>query len=59
MQSNCLALVPVRPIRPQARDRPILLQQDYSCEKGFCPSFVSVLGGSMKKGRGHTSGLRR
>ncbi|MCX7144963.1 MAG: 2-oxoacid:acceptor oxidoreductase family protein, partial [Sulfuritalea sp.] len=26
--------------------------KDYSCEKGFCPSFVSVLGGGVKKGRG-------
>jgi indolepyruvate ferredoxin oxidoreductase len=26
--------------------------KDYSCVKGFCPSFVSVIGGSLKKRKG-------
>jgi indolepyruvate ferredoxin oxidoreductase len=26
--------------------------KDYSCVKGFCPSFVSVIGGSLKKKKG-------
>lgn len=26
--------------------------KDYSCVKGFCPSFVSVVGGSLKKRKG-------
>jgi indolepyruvate ferredoxin oxidoreductase len=26
--------------------------KDYSCVKGFCPSFVSVVGGSLKKKKG-------
>ncbi len=34
--------------------------KDFSCAKGFCPSFVSVVGGGLKKkkgqGRGRTSG---
>ena len=26
--------------------------KDYSCVKGFCPSFVTVHGGELKKGKG-------
>jgi len=27
---------------------------DYSCQSGFCPSFVTVIGGSLKKGHSNT-----
>jgi indolepyruvate ferredoxin oxidoreductase len=52
-QSNCLAVVPVETElgRKRAIDQSAC-NKDYSCEKGFCPSFVSVLGGSVRKGRG-------
>ena len=52
-QSNCLALVPVETElgRKRAIDQSAC-NKDYSCEKGFCPSFVSVIGGSVRKGRG-------
>jgi indolepyruvate ferredoxin oxidoreductase len=52
-QSNCLAVVPVETGlgRKRAIDQSAC-NKDYSCEKGFCPSFVSVIGGSVRKGRG-------
>jgi indolepyruvate ferredoxin oxidoreductase len=53
VQSNCLAVVPVETEfgRKRAIDQSAC-NKDYSCEKGFCPSFVSVIGGSVRKGRG-------
>ena len=30
--------------------------KDYSCVKGFCPSFVTVHGGALRKGRGAPAG---
>ena len=49
-QSNCVALVPVETElgRKRAIDQSAC-NLDYSCNKGFCPSFVSVIGGEKKK----------
>ena len=49
-QSNCVALVPVE--TDLGRKRSIdqsACNLDYSCNKGFCPSFVSVFGSEKKK----------
>ena len=48
-QSNCVALIPVETDlgRKRAIDQSAC-NLDHSCNKGFCPSFVSVLGGQRK-----------
>ena len=54
-QSNCVALVPVE--TAFGRKRAInqsACNMDYSCQSGFCPSFVTVIGGSLKKGHSNT-----
>ena len=49
VQSNCVAIVPVETEfgRKRAIDQSAC-NKDYSCLKGFCPSFVTVTGGVLR-----------
>ncbi|KAB2910091.1 MAG: indolepyruvate ferredoxin oxidoreductase family protein, partial [Dechloromonas sp.] len=49
-QSNCLSVTPVdTPFGTKRRIDQSACNQDFSCVKGFYPSFVSIEGGSLKK----------
>ena len=57
VQSNCVAVLPLE--TPLGRKRKIdqsSCNKDYSCVKGFCPSFVGVLGGKLRKRSGALAG---
>ncbi len=57
VQSNCVAVVPLE--TALGRKRKIdqsSCNKDYSCAKGFCPSFVGVVGGALKKKQGALAG---
>ncbi len=55
LQSNCVAVAPLE--TPFGRKRTIdqsVCNKDYSCLKGFCPSFVTIEGGELVRGTSRT-----
>jgi len=57
VQSNCVAVAPLE--TEFGRKRTIdqsSCNKDFSCVKGFCPSFVTVHGGQLRRGRRAAAG---
>jgi indolepyruvate ferredoxin oxidoreductase len=53
VQSNCVAVLPLpTPLGRKRRIDQSACNKDYSCAQGFCPSFVGVLGGRLRRRAG-------